>query len=677
MTVVPLSRDLSKFSVGTCSYNGINFPPVKKCKGTYEPVYDDSGRITKYIKGTLSVDCYLFPGCFEGKYYEGQDIIRRNYNIAPAVQSTVDATSNKDYTTDTTLQYVRQYLVEPCQHLKIQYQGFGHIDLNGTEAGSIRDVNNGPKPKLVRWTPLTNKMAHVEWEVEFCYSPCQMISTSSGKQGHNICQWPFTVSLEVGANGLSTRTISGRVEYRRTRIPSIGHIDEALPDTSFNTAGISENFSMNTMVRKVISVFPRMAQFKRTKESFVLSNDRKYLEFNIVDEEINSEDAYGEGIAQADVRIITSSNFDAGYFNRWATTLEGTIHLQPGYSKSWAWSEIVRLFTRYCGTCNQGRPPKNIKLTDVDGTPNKTASSLKSSWAIMRQIKFTDNIFDRSVNFSYSWDLFVEPEDIFAVTGMFLPIEYAHSNRVASWNKWRVGARYVYDYGGWQQLEFAQDKDIVVSLCNPWSGPIPDLNKQYPADPIKQFKDPTTGAKPKRDNKKDMRANNSVLEQGLYSNYLCAFGMSIGTSTFTHITLFSLPALSETAPDFNLKNSTKPTQLPPEPTKYDLGGQPIDWGKPISHRIRPQTQILTMQGFAERLGYPPQIPTVESVCGLPVTPIGVTRIEKHPGSSGVNIADGNDYSIHRMSWIKQYMVQGTGSGNFGIKSTGHSGGYIT
>ena len=670
---VPLSRQAEDFVVGDLYYNGINFPPSRKMKAVYEPVYDDSGRIAKYLKGKVEVECILFPGCLEdpGVLVGSGGQYALPYHRANLV-SDVTITSN-DVTTDATLEEIRKRLSEPCQQLVIDKQGAGHISLNDPTGLSPRDVNNGPKPRTLRWTPLTNKMAKVNWEIEFCFSPCDNQATGKHSHGHGFCQFPFEVSLDINDRGLAVRTITGRIELARTRIPTINP-----------NAGASESFSMLKLEQQILSVFPRGKQFQRTDQKFQMSSDRKYVKFSIVDTELNSVDSYGEGILHEDVRVTTSSSFDGdgACFTRWMTTMEGSISLIPGYTKVWAWQELTRLLQRYLfQVADQGKSPSAISGTSFDDyyhLQNLKGANTGKSLAILRNIKYTDNIFDRSVQFSYTWELFVNPDDIFKATGLFTPIEALHNDRDKRWNKWLLSTSQIYDSGGWQQVEFNNNMDIVVSLCDAWYGPLATGIPTTVGQPLKDDRE-YPGQKKVKDHTKSVlppppQSSSGGKANGFYSGYDCKIGIDSIQGSLVHTPLHLLPVAQELVGEGfdRMKGDSGPLYVE---NGYQSPSTVTGLPKSIVHRVRPNTHIITMTGYATRLGIPPQVPNVNSFGGLPVYKIGTDKIRPVLLGGGIDLINGSTYSVHGLAWQKQYVVYGTPS-KYSVVTDGHKAGIL-
>lgn len=669
---VPLARETDDFVVGTLYYNGVNFPPARKMKATYEPVYDSSKRVVKYVQGSVTIECMMYPGFLEDPvaFPGGGGAYALPYHIAGGV-STITSGGN-DTTMDTTMATIRHRLAQPCQWLKIDSQGFGSINLNSPSAPSPKDVNNGPKPKIVKWTPYTNKMALVEWTVEFCFSPCDS-SDGSHRYQHNTCEFAFEVSIELDEKGLSTRTNSGKYEIPLTRKPTINAV-----------AGPSQDFDLNQIEKNILAVFPRKLGFKRVKQSFVMSRDRKFVDFVIVDAEINSDDAYGEGIAHADVKVSTSSSYkDGGYFSIWNTTLDGTLMLIPGYSKIYAWKEIARLYDRYCiSIASKGEKPLHGATGskyNLQSVISRSGGSTSSSYAILRTVKYVDNVFDRSVQFSYSWDLYVSTATLFKATGLFLPVDDTQHRRTEGWSRWRANTSNSYDKGGWQGLSFTPGYDIIVGLCDAWNGISPPGVSSEDRTPMPESSNPPGSNKKVRPKKFEVGGPPSPTDSAFYSIFHNMFIVDIAGAGLTHMPVFSLPAVIEGVSN-NFDRLTDPNSYPQEiyPANSDTSLKSSGVPKPIHHRVGPPRTTITMIGYAERLGAPPQVPYVESISDddsneLSAYKVGTDRIVHFDRGSGIDMLSGQDYSIHGTYWQKSYSVAGYPTHNI-IKSDGHKSG---
>jgi len=666
MGYLPLSRDADAFYVGEVSYNGVKFPPAIHSKARFSPVYDDSGRISKYVRGTLLIEAYLFPGCLEtptsfaGAQGSTADI-QVPYHPAPGLAALTDG-SNNDVTTDTTMLEVRHRLCEPCQRLSFSYQGSGRVILNDPRYGQL-DVDNGPKPKEVSWIPLTNKMAKVTWECEFAFCPGSQNNMMKGTSetvtsagNRNIpspyAQFPFEVDISNAPDGTTVRTITGCIEIAQTRLPA----DASISNGNAH-AGASDVFDMLGLEKDILSVFPLLKQFKR-RQDFRLSNDRKRVDFTIVDTEIHSDESFGVGIANEDVKLSTAGSLKSGGFRRWNTSLAGTVTVAAGYPKSVGWAEISRLFHKYyLELSSKGRPPLSISGYEVEDGPI-TSSKTGKSYPILREISLEDDLFSRDLSFSFRWDLFVEPKDLFKATGLFQPMSASETERTNNWDKWVFSMSKVMDTAGYQQLNLTQNDDVVVSLCIPWIGPKPKTVK------------PPKSLKPKVEKETETTpptypTQEQSTQAYLYSAYDNMFWIEAINHTLNHVPLSNQGLLQEKVANTDPRLNTKLTF-----NQETSGGGVLPEVQVVSHRIRPTTYILHCVGGAVRLGAVPQPPNVEKYGGLAVTKFGQDIIRPYNLGGGVDVVTGNTYSVHGLIWKKSYILPGIPA-NAKIKSDGH------
>lgn len=672
----PLSRDLNSHRIGEVSYNGVRFPPAISSKARFRPVYDESNRIMKYVQGTLVIECYMFPGCLDAPEAivggTGTNVYRLPYNNAATPISGgigVTTLSGQDVTTGTTLETIRKRLMEPCQRLAFTSQGSGNVILNGLNTPI--DVDNGPRPKELKWIPLTNKMAKIAWEVDFSFCPC---ATATGQMRSDVAQFPFEVNISVNEAGLTVRTITGVYEIPLTRVPTrtanytTPQGDAANTDSN-GAAGASRPFNMVGAEQEIISIFPLLKQFKRTTQEFSLSSDRKTINFIIVDTEINSEEAFGPGIVDEDVKLSVSSSLTDGAFRKWNVSLNGTIEMMAGYPKSVGYIEIARLFDRYYNELSQkGFSSKYLSTTGWDNSQVPRTGTLKS-FPILRNVRFDDQIFSRTLGFQYDWDLFVDPFYIFESTGLFQPFTKSNAARTNRWDEWVVSMANVLDKGSYQELNMTQNDDVVVSLCIPWIGP----QRKF-TQPKKPLKEPKEKDKKQQPEGANTDSTDRSTESHLYSDYDCHFQIDSYSHTMTHTPLFASPPQKETA-DPSLKNKTGAVPYYRKDSGFSEGQEQNNTYSVINHKIRPTTYVLTMMGYAVRLGHPPRVPSVQSVGGLAVTKIGCDEIRPFIVGSGIDVSTGRDYSIHGLMWKKQYALPSVPP-NSRVVSDGHTPIYV-
>lgn len=648
---VPFARDARAGSwLGEVSYNGIRFPPALKSQVKFEPVYDASNRVMKYMKASLHIEAYLFPGVLEQTTTSPDAIAKLPYEVASAVESSTEFLAGK--TTDVTMVEVAHRLSEPCQRLSFTYQGAGNILLN--DANSPYDVDNGPKPKVTDWKPLTNKMAKVAWDCEACFSPCS--STNSAGLVSYVAEFPFTVNTSIAENGSTVRIISGSYEVALTRFPNP---TTANPPRGEHHAGVSRPFELNDSELFINARFPVMKQFMR-KQEFILSNDRKTVDFTLTDTEIQSDEAFGIGCVNENVRLSTAGALNAGGFRKWGTSLSGNIELLAGYPKSYAIAEMGRLFDKfYTQSVTKGKQGPLQVVTSARESDPATNENDKS-YGILRSIRFSDEIFGRTVDFTFNWDVFTSLETLFDATGIFKPVRKTNSDQNKAWGEWAVSMSEVVDTG-FQDLRFNENDDIIVSLCIPLiqgpasSGRVPSTTPDY------RVKD----KKVKGDDTSDKEKKEAA---GTYSHYETQFGVEVEHHTLRHRPLKGIPAYQEQALP-NLKQSTQLEFQPPSSTNT------ASLAPDIFHKIRETSYTLVFSGMAVRLEYPVPVPHIASYGGQPVTRVGEDIILPRKLGNGLDVVTGKSYTLHGLIWQKRYALPLPPSGAV-IDSDGHSAIYV-
>lgn len=670
MTVVPLTIDRS-FQPGSVSvsraavqYNGWDFPPAIRATAEITPVMDDSGRSTKYLRLDLKVSFYLFHGLNLGTAGtsdspdNSSNLHSGGYSPTSNYPTTV---GNATLTTDAEMEFLQKRLTEPCQPLYFSSQGIGTVSVQDGESIHA-DVDNGPKPKITTWRPLTNKLCYVEWEISTCYSAC-------GTTSKNVAQLPFSVEFSIDRKGLNTRTISGQIEYAATRTPGATTI--TTPGTGH--AGVMPAFDFTDYRNQLVDLFPLLPGFWRD-QNYTLSEDRKHVQFRLRDTEIDSDEAYGEGCVHEDVRIQVTNPIKKA-FSVWDVQLSGSIELAAGYPKSFALAEISRLFNRYYTVCTrQGKELLRAGVTPQQAEQNEeqdpgsisavTGESsnykLRDSWAILNNINYTDHIFSRTVDFSISWMLFTTLKTLFDATGLFepprnfvpetpLPLapgDAAEAQR-EQWTKWKTSLGLFLDNGGFQNLSFNQDDDIIVSLCQDLTGggqTPQELNQPFDSSfnsthdsPSNEPKNAWHSMEPRFDLKIDEHAS---------------YHAPLGDYTSHKETAHS-PDHARELQDFG----------PPVPS----GSSDDDTQNIQVHNHRQPSYLLEFSGYAIRLNYPVPEPNVESygtytdpadntLKPMPIRRVGTTYLRPRVIGVGTDIETGKTMKIFGLVWHKTYAL---------------------
>lgn len=638
-------------------YNGFKFPPALRATASFEPVMDDSGRSAKYLRFNFHISFYLFHGLNLGATatYNGLDDSNPTQGLYSGsyVRANNKPTSVSDYvmTTDEEMNFLRRRLTEPGQNFYFSSQGIGKIIVQDPEISDSVDLDNGPKPKLVTWRPLSNKCCFIEWEVSTCIAPCYGLD---GIIPSAIVQFPYEVNFSINRNGTTTRKITGRLEFTNSRVPS----------TSEPHAGGTHEFEFSEYRNFVISVFPMLDRFWRELD-FTLSDDRKYVSFVITDTEVNGDEAFGEGCVNEDVTLSTS-NKNRMVFTIYDVNLSGSIELAAGYPKSYALAEISRLFHRFYTVCGgrgsqlvrQGVDPVVDKLggSSPSGTNTSLTKVEDASRRILEYVSFTDHLFSRTVTFSIRWTLFTTLETLFKATGMFKPIRQLVSGNqdvegshvaleAAAWTKWKASLGTFLDSGGYSRLNINQDDDVVISFCNP-----PSLLGGAPQDQIEPITEEPEGYNEDSEGPDKEQGSHSAADS--YGTFDARFSLEIDENAVLHAPLGDYVSLSDEAQSPNDRKANVTYTPPAIPYLTD----PLQ--DHYVHNRREPTYLLHFSGYATRLNYPVPVPKVETVYGQPVRRVGVSHIEPRHLGVGTDLTTGESYTKHGLIWHITYALPG-------------------
>jgi hypothetical protein len=231
-------------------YAGFRFPPASRVNLSVEPVYDTSQRCVKYY----------------------------NYNLQVSAFLTVHDLPNP-LSPDMGLYEIQQRLLRAGQLLRLS-RGLGVYPVPINEVYPDQVIGFGPLPRHLHVQPLGSTLAFLlTWECQFALPLLEVNRTS----GDGLLEGTYMVSWGIDHRGLTTRTVSGRIEVWAYR-----HL------ANFNVERIAD------ALRERISI-PIASGFRRQSQSFQMSEDRRWLHFTITDVELPSRWAFPPGVANLHV----------------------------------------------------------------------------------------------------------------------------------------------------------------------------------------------------------------------------------------------------------------------------------------------------------------------------------------------------------------------------------------
>ena len=425
-------------SFARIEYNGFTFPSYITARITADPVPTASGRAVRHLKFNLSVETVITYATFAetdagGETYIGEtnaDLV----DVNPAIAGD---------RLDPAMLRVFQKLLARGKKLKIIGLGLGGIEINPQETSATRnkdpnvsatlvDLDNGPVPRMgaINWMRAARAVLFT-WECSFTISSC-IENTVIDKFDPTVDGLDYSVGYSVNENGMMTRTISGTVT-----IPNWvrdGH-------TAVNIDSVGK---LGSVRDRLAQSFALPINCQRT-QNFNTNESRTQLSFTLTDTEIPSENAYMAGTIRMNVSQTVSNNTDATAAEedddlKWGVNFTGTVEVAPHYPKSLAWFAIVAVLSERL----------SVQKTMAD-TYYQTKLSI------------TEEIFGRTVSFSFSYSAVFPIARMFEISRLFTPIT---GTTWKGWNEARLPIMKPYGYQGTQMFRPNDVSDYVVTICD-------------------------------------------------------------------------------------------------------------------------------------------------------------------------------------------------------------------
>lgn len=289
----------------------------------------------------------------------------------------------------------------PGAPMMIQGMGLGTLWINTSKDG-IRDIAQGPKPRLIEWTPVGNNISiRIRWEVEFTLVACPEILSTFYVNTPLSMEWQTQFSLDE--RGLTQIIWSGSL----TLAQPIRLEDEGSPCATFSTPDQSSGFDFRKFVA---DNFVAPYDFIRTSQSYTHSHDNRTLTFSITDTETPSDNPYYPGCIQPQVTVSVGNRNGDLSMQLWNVTITGTIGVSKSHPRWYAWvafwmivEQRIRLF-RQRSTISVG---------------NKKGDAI---W--ITNFQFSEEVFDRTMSFSVTIFCTCDLATIMQASGMWEPIRY-------------------------------------------------------------------------------------------------------------------------------------------------------------------------------------------------------------------------------------------------------------
>lgn len=395
-------------AVGTLSYNGYTFDGTAKIKCRVEFVYDSADRTISYHKHTITVEAVV-------------------------------AVASGD--TDDDLETIRILLSQPAKPFVFVNRGFGDDLIVNFGGSTLKDVNFGPKPRMIEWEPIAGVgAANVTWEVEVCVPVCEC-----GPCARTSGVMSFTYDIDFAIDGGWTeRRISGSLRIAQTRISLPAGAPGQIPD---NADGYREWLGIT---KEAPSGFTRKSQFST-------SEDKCTLNFTITDTEIRSNNTYPPGVVNIQGRHRASWRRSAkGGMLKLFNRLSASIELMAGVRK-------VNALLIFASLLQQ-----RIAIAKAGG-----------KGVLLEELEIEEDIWGMPTDFSASYVVLRGIDEILQGTGLFT----TPAPSSPTWKQWNVSTAVAHSARGYAQMRDVAGNDALIDLCTQFAGGrAPEPNKPSPTD---------------------------------------------------------------------------------------------------------------------------------------------------------------------------------------------------
>ena len=391
------------------TYNGYTFNDKSHINIDTEVVYDEAGRVAIKKMLTITVKSIITPTRNEeGAFSTGNPPAGSTPVNNPEDRAKPAECLNNDYTHDN----IREKLCEIGAVLDVSGIGFGKLRVNDYNADdpdfAVVDMAHGPKPRVIRWTPIAGAgAAEIVWTVVTVVPPC--------KREDDLKSMNFNVGFSVNEKGYTTRRVSGFLEVINS-------------DVSPGFRRSADDFRDRIVVAKITNSL-------RT-QNFDLSADRSRLDFSIVDTEIESPNSYPPDVvsisAPLTLRIPKPHKGSVHSVSRLNVNLE----LTATASRIRAWEIFTAVFR--------------------DRTRDYPAARV-----IVQELTITEDPFTNQYRFAVSWIVTMSFEQLLLSSGLFKAFGL-------DWSLWSQSVNQVQANRGLGQFKYSEagQDDKLVTACD-------------------------------------------------------------------------------------------------------------------------------------------------------------------------------------------------------------------
>ncbi len=441
--------------IGTLSYGTIFFDVLKHTKISSRPVEDSANRTVKYVTHTLTV--------------EGVVVLPDKVGA--------------DQTIDTIWVSLRQELETNGLPLVYTGRGFGDIRVNvgGLKGTAVRDVNWGPKPKILDFVPLgQGRSASITWQVEFSIPECECAHYAG------VCEYTFETNLSYDEDFYANIVISGTLEIALTW------------QTGVNRRKLAD--IVDAYRKTWLDNPPAIDDFKVKDRSFKESKDKRHMDWSYTYEEMAPMGPPFHSSKANGTYSVRPKSGKSAALTVWMATLRCRYVVRKSFPRRSAYLSFLTILQDRISASrfgfippgnNPGAQPQqqaNRRIPNIAFNPNipnpqdptSAYSALyrrpipadRSHAVILWNFGMEEGIYDdsKSVSFEASWQFSTTLRSLMQASGAWQMVTHDPALNTdnpldASKTLWRRTMQDVTGWTGNQALPQSPKNDLVIDLC--------------------------------------------------------------------------------------------------------------------------------------------------------------------------------------------------------------------
>lgn len=382
-------------ATGILSYNGFTFDGSSRVNVSVRNVEDEAGRI----------------------------VIRRDHTFTVVAVVSAPLTPGV-IPCDAALENIRYKLSQSGMPFSFTGRGFGN-DLSVNTGGLVKDIDFGPKPKVLEWRPMgDNKTSEIVWTVTVALPPCSLT------EYRGVMALNYSATFGINEHGDTVRTISGYLLVAMSRNVTAPGSSGALPTIDSTLSDSADNYRREFNLRAP-------AGFKRTQQ-WSVSASKARLDFSITDTQIPSPNAYPAYVTAISGSHDVSWRRVEGSMLKWFSTISMNIQPHAGISGTYAWNLFASIVAQRMAISNSRNAKPHILSLDVG-----------------------EDLFGRACRFSCRYVILSCWRQLVEDTGLWV-------NLGTTWAAWRTSMEdgFVHDPYGMMQLSVGAGDDKIINICS-------------------------------------------------------------------------------------------------------------------------------------------------------------------------------------------------------------------